>query len=288
LIGVLGGVAMERKNFFSGYSPALHGELYYEVAGSGKPVLLIHAGVADLTMWDGQFDLFSQIYRVIRYDTRGYGRSRTENTEFSNRQDILDLFAHLGIDQAAIIGISRGGQIAIDFTIEHPERVTSLVAVAPGISGFDYKPDDSQEARLENELFTQMDELWEKKAYDQLAELEAHVWADGPSQPKGRAPAKIYDYLYRNVRSSFNRQDGQATPITLQPSAYSRLSAIQKPTLILIGEYDSTGAKAAAAELECQIAQARMIGVPGTAHMIPLEQPEKFNELVLAFIKETL
>jgi 3-oxoadipate enol-lactonase len=225
---------------------------------------------------------------VIRYDTRGYGRSRTENTEFSNRQDILDLFAHLGIDQAAIIGISRGGQIAIDFTIEHPERVTSLVAVAPGISGFDYQPDDSQEARLENELFTQMDELWEKKAYDQLAELEAHVWADGPSQPKGRAPAKIYDYLYRNVRSSFNRQDGQATPITLQPSAYSRLSAIQKPTLILIGEYDSTGAKAAAAELECQIAQARMIGVPGTAHMIPLEQPEKFNELVLAFLKETL
>jgi 3-oxoadipate enol-lactonase len=72
------------------------------------------------------------------------------------------------------------------------------------------------------------------------------------------------------------------------PPAYTRLGEIRKPTLVLIGEYDSTGAKAAAAELECQIPQARMVGVSHTAHMIPLEQPAKFNELVLAFLKEVL
>jgi pimeloyl-ACP methyl ester carboxylesterase len=276
------------KNFASGYAPVNHGELYYEVAGSGQPVLLIHAGVADLTMWESQFDLFSQSYRVIRYDTRGYGKSRTENIEFSNRQDILDLFSHLAIDQASIIGVSRGGQIAIDFAIEHPERVSALVPVAAGISGFDFQPDDSVEAQHENELFIHMDDLWQKKAFDELAELEAHVWADGPSQPVGRAAEEIRAYIRDTVRSNFSRQDGQATPIPLMPPAYTRLGEIRKPTLVLIGEYDSTGAKAAAAELECQIPQARMVGVSHTAHMIPLEQPAKFNELVLAFLKEVL
>ncbi len=277
---------MERKNFTAGFAPVYHGELYYEAAGSGHPVLLIHAGVADLTMWDAQFDLFSQSYRVIRYDTRGYGRSRTQNTEYSNRQDILDLFEHLGVEKASIVGISRGGQIAIDFTLEHPERVTSLVAVAAGISGFDYQPDDSEEAQFENKLFIRMEELWGQQAFDELAELETHVWADGPSQPEGRAPVNIREYLRKTIRSNFTRQDGQATPIPLQPPAFQRLGEISQPTLILIGEFNSTGARAAAAELECQIPHARMVGIPGTAHMIPLEQPGRFNELVLDFLKE--
>ena len=75
----------------SGFVPVYNGSLYYEVAGSGRCVLLIHAGVADCTMWDAQFILFSQSYRVIRYDSRGFGRSYSDTTEFSNRQDILDI-----------------------------------------------------------------------------------------------------------------------------------------------------------------------------------------------------
>lgn len=81
----------------SGFAHVYKGSLYYEVSGSGQPVLLIHAGVADCTMWDAQFDLFSQNYRVIRYDTRGFGKSRTESTEFSNRQDIVDLLIILAL-----------------------------------------------------------------------------------------------------------------------------------------------------------------------------------------------
>src|SRR4030067_1279446 len=109
----------------SGFAPAFKGQLYYEVTGTGQSILLIHAGVADCSMWNDQFDLFSRSYQVIRYDTRGFGKSRTETTGFSNRQDILDLLNHLGVDKAVVIGISRGGQIAIDFTIQHPERVSA-------------------------------------------------------------------------------------------------------------------------------------------------------------------
>jgi 3-oxoadipate enol-lactonase len=280
---------MKDKPYHSeGFAPVFHGSLYYEVAGSGKPILFIHAGVADCSMWDAQFDPFSQYYRVIRYDARGYGKSRTETTSFSNRQDILDLFAHLGIEQASLVGISRGSQIAIDFTLEHPHKVSALVAVAPGITGFEYLADESEQARHEFELFSHMDELWEKKAYEELAELEVHAWADGPSQPVGRASPKIRDYIHKMVLANYTRQDGQATPQPLNPSAFSRLNQIQQPTLILVGEYDTCGTQAAADELECQIPLSRKVGFPEVAHMIPLESPELFNDVTLGFLKEVL
>ncbi len=261
---------MENKQkLTSGYAPVHKGRLYYETAGEGFPVLLIHAGAADCTMWDNQMSLFSQGYQAIRYDARGYGRSQSEATEFSNRQDILDLFQHLGIDKAAIIGISRGGQIAIDFTLEHPERVSALVPVAAGISGYEYHADDSQQSRREYDLFNRMEELWEKKAFDALTDLEVHVWADGPTQPEGRAPSQLREYMRKVIRANHNRQDGEATPIPLNPPAIDRLSEIQHPTLIMVGEYDSLGAHAVADELECKIAKSRMVGIPATAHMIP-------------------
>jgi pimeloyl-ACP methyl ester carboxylesterase len=270
----------------SGFAPVHNGSLYYEVAGSGQPVLLIHAGVADCTMWDEQFALFSQYYRVIRYDTRSYGKSRTEATEFSHRQDILDLFKHLGVEQAYVIGISRGGQIAIDFTLEHPECVSALVSVAAGISGFNYQPNDSENATREVEIFNHADELWEKNAFDELADLEAHVWADGSSQPVGRASQQIRDYIRKIVRANYTRQDGKATAKPLSPLAANRLGEIHVPTLILVGEYDEIATLEIADKLEKEIPGARKMVFPGTAHMIPLEQPTKFNEVVLEFLNK--
>jgi pimeloyl-ACP methyl ester carboxylesterase len=272
----------------TGFAPVHKGQLYYEYAGSGKPILLIHAGVADHTMWEKQFGALSKEYQVICYDTRGYGSSRTEKTEYSNRQDIIDLLDHLGIDQIAVIGISRGGQIAIDFTLEHPERVSALVAVAPGISGYDYQPDDNELAKRELEFFSQMDTLWEKKDFDGLTNLHVHVWADGPSQPEGRAPRKIREYIRRIVRADFDRRDGEATPIPLQPPAIQRLAQINKPTLIMIGEFDFQANLAAADELECQIQLSRKVGFSKTAHMIPMEQPDKFNQVLFEFLDEVL
>jgi len=272
----------------TGYAPAYKGSLFYEVAGSGRPVLLIHAGVADRSMWDNQINFFSQSYRVIRYDMRGYGKSRTETTEFSNCQDILDLFKHLGVEQACVIGISRGGQIAIDFTLEHPERVSALVPIAAGISGYDFQPGDSVGAKNEFELFTHMDELWEKKAFDELADLEVHAWADGPSQPVGRAPSKLRDYIRKIVLANYTRQDGHATPQPLVPPAAGRLSEIHVPTFILVGEFDELGTLAMADKLERDIPNASKVVLSDTAHMIPLEQPVIFNELVLNFLNKVV
>lgn len=271
-----------------GFAPVFKGKLYYEVAGVGKPVLFIHAGIADCTMWDDQFNFFSHFYRVIRYDARGFGKSHTETTEFSNRQDILDLFDYLQVDRACIIGISRGGQIAVDFTLEHPERVSALVTVAAAISGFENQPDDSEKAREEFQLFTHMDELWEHNAFDELADLEAHVWADGPTQPIGRSSPLLREYIRKIARANYTRQDGVATPVPLNPLAANRLGEIKVPVLVMVGEYDTLNTLAVADKLEKELPDARKVVFPGTAHMIPMEQGSRFNEIVLSFLQREM
>src|SRR5687767_12877214 len=136
-------------------------KLAYEVAGRGPSIVLLHAGVADMSMWDEPFRELSKRSRVVRYDMRGFGASKTEAVEFSNRQDLLSLMDHLKIDKAILVGNSRGGIIALDFTLEHPSRVSGLVCVAGGISGLEAEP-----TAEEKTVFDKIEALYEKKDFD--------------------------------------------------------------------------------------------------------------------------
>lgn len=73
-------------------------KIYYEVEGAGHPLLLIHGGLGSLRMWDGNAPAFARRYLVIRYDTRGFGRTETEDVEFTNADDAVALLDHLGAD----------------------------------------------------------------------------------------------------------------------------------------------------------------------------------------------
>ena len=112
--------------------------LYYEVAGAGNPFFLVHGHLLDRRSWDDQFAVFAQRYRVIRYDQRGFGDSGliTKGESYSDRQDLYELMKFLGIESASLMGVSGGGALAIDFTLEHPEMVDALIPVTAGVSGF--------------------------------------------------------------------------------------------------------------------------------------------------------
>lgn len=88
-------------------------------------------------MWDAQVEALRDAYRVIRHDTRGFGRTETDAVEFWNRADIAALLDHLGERSAHLIGLSRGAQIALDFALEFPERVRSLTFSGGGVGGYD-------------------------------------------------------------------------------------------------------------------------------------------------------
>jgi 3-oxoadipate enol-lactonase len=266
----------------NGFAPVYNGELYYEIEGQGHPLVLIHAGVADHTMWDAQVPVFAQRFRVIRYDTRNYGRSRTHDTEFSNRQDLLDLLDHLQVPAAHVLGISRGGSIAVDFTVEHPERVTALVAVAAGLGGWDFA--EGQADPAETAIFEAMDAAYEAGDWERLTDMETAAWADGPGQPEGRAPAHVRERVRRWTLDSYTRKDGKTTPIQLEPPAAGRLHEIHAPTLILVGDLDEKATRLMADAMASGIPGARKAVFRGVAHMVPLEVPDEFNRTVMSFL----
>src|SRR5262249_28597395 len=127
----------------SGFGMIAEPSLYYEeIAGDGIPVVLIHGGQLDRRMWDDQFQVFAKEVRVIRYDVRGFGKSPAATKPYSDIDDLHQLLKFLNIKKAHLVGLSLGGRIAIDFTLEHPEMAASLTAVGPGLSGYeDWSPE---------------------------------------------------------------------------------------------------------------------------------------------------
>lgn len=262
----------------SGFLETNGARLYYEVEGSGEPVVLIHAGVANLRMWDADVAALRDAYRVIRYDTRGYGRTETDAVEFSNRADIAALLDHLGEQSAHVVGFSRAGSIALDFAIEYPDRVRSLVVGAGGISGF-----ESPEAAASAATFEEPEKLWEAKDWDALADWEADYWANGPGQPADRVAevrAKVHEWVVANYRAE--KEEGK--PQVLDPPAVGRLGELSAPLLVVIGTLDEPGTQAAMHHLAEAVPGARLEVFQGVAHMINLEQPERFDALLREFL----
>jgi pimeloyl-ACP methyl ester carboxylesterase len=143
--------------------------LYYESCGTGKPLILIHGGQLDCRMWDDQFQQFSQYFQVVRYDVRGYGKSDLPTRPYADEEDLLGLLQFLHIDKAHLVGLSLGGRIAIDFALQHPERVRSVVAAGPGLSGFNWSAEGERQAMV-----------IVRAARDQGAEKAAELWLRDP------------------------------------------------------------------------------------------------------------
>lgn len=263
----------------SGYLEVTGGRIWYEVAGDGPPLLLIHAGVADSSMWDDQWDAFAQRHRVVRYDARGFGRTTMEDVVFSNRDDIARLLQHLGIERTAVLGISRGGTIAIDFTLEHPEIVTALIAVAAGLSGF-----DGESTAAETAIFEEMEQAWNARDFERVADLDVRIWVDGPGQPAGRADARVRERVRQMCLNNYRGYHTDGQPQPLDPPAVHRLHEIRVPTLVIVGDLDTSTTLAMADRLAAEIGGAGKVVFEGVAHMVNMEQPARFNQVVLDFL----
>jgi pimeloyl-ACP methyl ester carboxylesterase len=241
---------------------------------SHPPVVLLHAGIADLRSWDDMVPpLVDAGYRVARYDTRGFGSSSTEDVEFSNRADLLAVLDALGIGRAALVGNSRGGQIAFDTAIEFPDRVVAIVGVGAGLGG--YQGESTPE---EIALFHEMEALEEAAAPDPdaIADIDVRVWVDGPGQPETRVPSAIRDKVHMMDASQYAPAHVTGRPIPLSPPAAARLAELRCPVLALAGELDASNVAHTARHLEAEALAARAMILPGVAHMIGMEVP---NEL---------
>jgi pimeloyl-ACP methyl ester carboxylesterase len=253
--------------------------LYYETAGEGAPLVLVHAGIADHRMWNAQIDALSQRYRTIRYDMRGFGASPIVPGPYSHHEDLRALLDHLGVDRASLIGCSMGGATVIDFALENPEMVEALVLVGSAIRGFEVDEDPPKEW----EEILAADEAGDLQ---RISELEVRMWVDGPRRGPDAVDPAVRDLVREMNLIALQNEDlelGEETEP--ETPAAARLSEIQVPTLILIGDEDQPRTLAAADLLEKDLPNNRKIVINNTAHLPNMERPEEFNTLILDFLK---
>lgn len=268
-----------------GFCEVPGGSLYYQAAGSGPAVLLIHAGIADLRMWDAQVPALAERYRVIRFDCRGFGRTRSEPVAFSNRQDAAALLDHLGVQRAAVVGCSRGGQIALDFALEHPARVAALGWVCSGIGG--WQPADDLFTAEDIALYDAMEAAEEAGEHERVAELDVRLWVDGLREPEGRADPAVRQAVYAMALNNYTTAMVEGLqPQPLDPPAAGRLTELILPVLAVVGDLDGPATAAAANQLAMGAPNVRVAHFPDCAHLPSMEQPERFNALLRGFLDE--
>lgn len=160
-------------------------KMHYDVRGSGPALLLIHAGIANLTMWEQQVPAFTQHFRVIRHDVRGFGETPNPAGRYTDYSDVKALFDLLGVSRANVLGISNGGRITMDFALTYPDMLDKLILVAPGLPGF--KPPEDVFVK---EMSAKYEEALKAGNKGLAAEIDAQVWVDGPRRkPQDVDPA---------------------------------------------------------------------------------------------------
>jgi 3-oxoadipate enol-lactonase len=253
----------------------------YEVAGSGSPLVLVHAGVADRRMWEPQWAALRARHRVVRYDARGYGESLPPTGAWSQHGDLLALLDELGITMAHLVGASMGAGIVVEAALARPEAVASLVIAAPGGALLGPPSDDLQAVWRE--------EIAALDSGDVAAAVEVNLraWVDGPSRPVDAVDPAIRAFVGTMQRDAFElpEWDPDDAPETeLSPPADARLAEIDCWTLVIVGEADQPAIVDAAHRLAGRVPGARLVSWPDVGHMVSLERAVEFERLVLDFV----
>ena len=253
---------------------------FYEATGRGPPVVLIHGHSLNLRLWDAQVaPLVDGGYRVIRYDVRGHGRSEAPATGYTWENyslDLRDLLDGLGIDAPVhLVGLSMGGGIALQFAVDHPQRVASLVLVDSTVPGFTYSPEFS--ATIEE--LTQV-----ARSEGPRAALE-RVWLSHPIFDGIRRFPDRFEFL-KGIVLAYPARDYLDETEYPQPQwqVIDRLAEIRAPTLVLVGEDDLPDFRLIADILAANISTARQEVIADAGHLLNLEQPQAFNEALLHFL----
>ena len=266
---------------WKGYIEVPGGRLYAESDGEGPAVVLVHAGVAHLRMWDEQVAALRDAYQVIRFDTRGFGRTRVEDVPFSNRADVAAVMDHFGAKTAHVVGLSRGAFIALDFAVEQPARTRSLTWVAGGVRGLDIPAAPRDVAAYE-----QLEPLLAEKKWQEIVDIETRLWTDGPDQPATRVdPAVRQKMIQWNLES---HQADQQPEQAIQPEveAAKALDRLTMPVLAMWGTLDTSSTLRSGEWLVANLPRIRSRVFEGVAHMVNLERPAEFNQLLREFLDE--
>ncbi|MET8227658.1 alpha/beta hydrolase [Streptomyces sp. NPDC005301] len=246
------------------------GRLWAERCGEGSPVVLLHGAGMDARLWDLVVPELARHHEVVRFDARGLGLSTPPEDVFDDVEDLLAVLDYFDLDQAALAGLSMGGETSLDFTLAHPERVSALVLIAASASGHTWPHDPVLAA-------------YAAARRDQdaagLAELELSIWAPlGGTAPGG---SLIKSMIEDNAQQ---RLVSERHFVDLGRNAVNDLKQIAVPTLVIAGDCDHPGIAVLADRLVDGIPDAVGERMPKADHYLPLRAPERFAEALLAHL----
>ena len=263
----------------SGFAPAEGASLYYEVAGDGSPIVLLQPG-GGVAYWDRQMPDFSREHRVIRFDPRGFGRSERPDVEYSLYEDMRAVLDAVGVERVAGVGLSYGGRTLIDFALAYPERLSKMVLVNPGVSGYDW-PGLA-------DYFAALADAVRRNDLDAYVEAILRTNVDGPY----RTPDQVDPAVRREIKmisteqTARNRASGVKQRLR-ELNAITRLSEIRTPTLVVISALDQPDIHILGDRILAEVRGARRVVIEGVAHYVNLEKPREFSAAVLPFLADT-
>ena len=266
-----------RSHVKTGYVSSNGARLFYEQQGRGFPLVFVSGGgVMDRRCWDEEFQSFAKYFSVIRYDVRGIGKSERPKEEFSHSHDLYELLKALKVKRAHVIGLSVGGAIAIDFTLEYPEMVDHLVLATSGLSD-DAKAEENQQG------LTMLSEMTQKRGIESVAQLT--VDAPFVISKENETQRERIRRIYIDNRDVF--ESGFPIYSLWRPtlSAGARLSEIHAPTLVVRGDKDNPAYIKITDKVASAIPKARKLVIPSGTHFINLDKPKEFAEAVLNFLR---
>ncbi|HUD11620.1 MAG TPA: alpha/beta fold hydrolase [Candidatus Saccharimonadia bacterium] len=255
----------------SGYMNHNHGRLYYEVTGSGEPIVFVHGFTLDHRMWAPQVREFSGDYQVITCDLRGFGKSSVPDRPYSHDDDLSALLRHLSVDLARIVGLSMGGRVAVNFALSHPSRMRTLAVLDSALDGY---PSEV---------------VWDLYSPDSGIAAAKQKWIHHQLFNGTRGNAEVMAALGDMVADysgwEWTHKDPQTRPAK---SARARLGEISCPTLVVVGEDDLPYFHNMARVIASGIPGAHLETVAGAGHMVNMERPAECNALLEAHLNTSL
>ena len=249
------------------------GEIFFQCAGDGKPVVFLHGFGLDQRMWAPQFEAFRSMFRVIRYDLRGFGRSSLPNAAYSHEDDLKALLSHLGATPAHVVGVSMGGRMALRFAATYPQLVSSLVLADSALDGYAWSVDWQK----------RWDEMCQAARGGQVAEARRR-WLEHPLFDSARSNPFAGSLLARMIEdySGWHWHNRDAARVPVPPLA-KRLDEIHVPSLVITGERDLSDFQAIAEVLGRGLHRVQRAVIEGAGHMVNVEAPRDFNAALQAF-----
>jgi pimeloyl-ACP methyl ester carboxylesterase len=256
--------------------------LYYETFGSGEPLVFVHGGGMSHEFWEQQTYSFADSHQVVAYDLRGHGESDkpADGHEFERFvQDLEALIRHLDLGKVTLVCHAVGGYVGMLYALRNPQQLSKLVLVSGSAR---FLGADEERGGFSNEFWSDYRQGLARDKIGATAQLIARMFYYRDPGPEVRQT--VLNIMMQWPLYALKLMGRDAEKINFE----DRLHEISTPTLVIHGRYDRKQRFSGADFLSGKLPNGRLCVFEESAHLPPLEEVERFNEVLLDFLNERM